>query len=149
MVILYTENFCMSIFYLKELWNLEMITGREFAKRIKELSAKNSIPVKRVLEDCKINRNYIYDLENKIKYPQWEKILDIAQYFNVSTDYILGLTDSATPYAQQGEILSDPEHELLSGYRQLDESDQGEVRGYIKGMLNNDKYKTHNEEAIG
>ena len=49
---------------------MEMITGSEFAKKIKELALKNNKSIKKVLKDCGINRNYIYDLENKIKYPE-------------------------------------------------------------------------------
>lgn len=52
---------------------MEMITGSEFAKKIKELALKNNKSIKKVLKDCGINRNYIYDLENKIKYPAWKK----------------------------------------------------------------------------
>ena len=43
---------------------MEMITGSEFAKKIKELALKNNKTIKKVLKDCGINRNYIYDLEN-------------------------------------------------------------------------------------
>ena len=70
---------------------MEMITGSEFAKKIKELALKNNKSIKKVLKDCGINRNYIYDLENKIKYPAWEKITVIAEYFKVSADDILGI----------------------------------------------------------
>lgn len=76
-------------------------------------------------------------------------LIKIAQYFNVSTDYILGLTDDASPVKQMPDTLSGSEQEMLSGYRKLDNDDQAEVRGYIKGMLTKDKYKKYNEEAIG
>lgn len=85
----------------------------------------------------------------KGSYPNSSIIIDIAQYFNVSTDYLLGLTDDASPVKQTSDTLSGSEREMLSGYRQLDNDDQAEVRGYIKGMLTKDKYKKYNEEAIG
>lgn len=124
-----------------------MKVGQRVLNLLKEYKKTQS----ELAEYIGIKQGTISDWSEKRKNtsPSSDLIPKIAAFFNVSTDYILGLTDSATPHAQQGEILSDPEHELLSGYRQLDESDQGEVRGYIKGMLNNDKYKTHNEEAIG
>ena len=118
-------------------------------ERIFELVKKKKIQQKDLATNIGVRPSALSDWKKQRIKPSVDDIIKIAQYFNVSTDYILGLTDSATPHAQQGEILSDTEHELLTGYRQLDESDQGEVRGYIKGMLNNDKYKTHNEEAIG
>ncbi len=120
-----------------------------FTDLVKNLADKNNVQISKMLKDLNLAEGSFNNWKNRNTVPSGTIIAKIAQYFNVSTDYLLGLTDSATPHAQQGEILSDPEHELLSGYRQLDESDQGEVRGYIKGMLNNDKYKTHNEEAIG
>ena len=76
-------------------------------------------------------------------------LIKIAQYFNVSADYLLGLTDDTAPSKRTSDTLSGSEQEMLSAYRQLDDSDQGEVRGYINGMLTKEKYKIHNEEAIG
>lgn len=98
---------------------MEMITGSEFAKKIKELALKNNKSIKKVLKDCGINRNYIYDLENKIKYPAWEKIIIIAEYFKVSADDILGIdnkiliNESIEDNSELNDKLTKNEKELL------------------------------------
>lgn len=38
-------------------------------------------------------KNAVSNIENGIRLVSVEKLVDIALYFNVSTDYLLGLTD--------------------------------------------------------
>ena len=97
---------------------MEMITGSEFAKKIKELALKNNKSIKKVLKDCGINRNYIYDLENKIKYPAWEKITVIAEYFKVSADDILGI-DNKIPSDESIEDNSELNNKLTKNEKVL------------------------------
>lgn len=41
--------------------------------------------------------------------PPVDKIIDIAKFFEVSVDYLLGLSDMPTPYSELGEIFDRPE----------------------------------------
>jgi transcriptional regulator with XRE-family HTH domain len=59
---------------------------------IKDLCKSKEVSIKQVLEECQINKGFIYDLEKKNKIPSIDKIIKIADYFNVSTDYITGRT---------------------------------------------------------
>ena len=63
------------------------------AEKIKILCKTKKITVKLLLENCNINRNFIYDLENNNK-PSIETLEKIADYFDCSTDYLLGRTDN-------------------------------------------------------
>lgn len=56
--------------------------------RIKELCKSRGISVPRLEEELNIPRNTIYQWK-RIS-PSLEKIEKIADYFNVSTDYVLG-----------------------------------------------------------
>nr|DAS22903.1 MAG TPA: repressor protein [Bacteriophage sp.] len=62
-------------------------------ERIKELAKKRGVNLQKVSEDLGFSTNYLYSLKNK-KTPSAEHLAKIAEYFNVSTDYILGRTDN-------------------------------------------------------
>lgn len=44
--------------------------------------------------------------------PPVDKIIDIAKFFEVSVDYLLGLSDMPTPYSELGEIFDGPEFRI-------------------------------------
>ena len=70
------------------------MNNAQTAKIIKDLCKRKGITAKTMLEECEINRGFIYCLEKENKTPSADKIVKIADYFNVSTDYILGRTDN-------------------------------------------------------
>ena len=61
-------------------------------EKIKELADKKGISINRLEEQLGFSRNTIYNM--KTKKPNAERIAEIADYFNVSTDYLLGRTDN-------------------------------------------------------
>ena len=67
----------------------------ETFEKIKELAKKRGVNLQKVSEDLGFSTNYLYSLKNK-KTPSAEHIAKIADYFNVSTDYLLGRTDNPT-----------------------------------------------------
>jgi len=82
-----------------------------------------------------MNRNTIYDLEKKGSFPSCDKLSKIADYLEVSTDYLLGREklpeDAKTPPS---------EDEGVRLYNLLDIEDKAEIRGTMKHMLLSDKY---------
>lgn len=70
-----------------------MYNSYEISNVIK-LSAQNkNVTVKKLLEDCNINKGFIYDLEHKLTYPSCDKVARIADYLDCSVDYLLGRTN--------------------------------------------------------
>lgn len=65
----------------------------ETFEKIKILAKKQGISLNTLEERVGLGKNYIYSLKNK-KTPSVEHIAKIADYFNVSTDYLLGRTDN-------------------------------------------------------
>ncbi|MDG4966810.1 XRE family transcriptional regulator [Lactococcus lactis] len=63
-------------------------------ERVKELSEKQGKSLQRVSEDLGFSSNYFYRM--KKQQPTAEKLKLIADYFNVSVDYLLG-RDEAKP----------------------------------------------------
>lgn len=58
-------------------------------EKIKELAKSKGVSLQTVATDLGFSVNYIYSIKNK-KNPSVEHISKIANYFNVSTDYLLG-----------------------------------------------------------
>ena len=69
----------------------------EIADRIKKRCKGMKISVKSLLDDCGINHGFIYDLEHKNSAPSIDKINKIANYLDVSVDYLLGRVDNPSP----------------------------------------------------
>ena len=63
-------------------------------EKIKELAQKQGISLQKVAEDLGYSINYLYTLKEKT--PKSDRLQEIADYFNVSTDYLLGRTDNPT-----------------------------------------------------
>lgn len=64
----------------------------ETFEKIKELAKKRGKALGQVEEDLGYGRNTLYKVKNST--PNAERIAEIANYFNVSTDYLLGRTDN-------------------------------------------------------
>lgn len=80
-----------------------MDTGK-ISLRIKALCKQKKIAIKTLLEDCGINRNFIYALEKNEQSPSSEKLLKIADYLDISLDYLVGR--DASSYT--GSVVSLP-----------------------------------------
>ena len=63
-------------------------------EKIKELAKRRGISLQKVAEDLGFSVNYLYTLKEKT--PKSDRLQEIADYFNVSTDYLLGRTDNPT-----------------------------------------------------
>ncbi|PJO84508.1 XRE family transcriptional regulator [Enterococcus faecium] len=65
-------------------------------ERIKFLAKKHSKTMKQVTIDLGYSENYFYSLKSG-KQPSAEKLTEIADYFDVSVDYLLGREERETP----------------------------------------------------
>lgn len=87
-------------------------------ERIKSLAKKHSKTMKQVTLDLNYSENYFYTLKNG-KQPSAEKLNEIADYFGVSVDYLLGreentsLAEKHGMFAFDGEPVTDEEVEFL------------------------------------
>ena len=94
-----------------------MFKAQDSVARIKALAKKEGIPVSKMLADCGFNRNLISDAKSRNAYPTADKIAKIADYFSVSTDYLLGRTDTKSPME-----IPDKKNEL-SNYSMINRGD--------------------------
>lgn len=65
--------------------------------RIIELIEEKKITASRLTSDLELSNSAVTDWKKGKAKPSAEAIIKIAKYFNVSTDFIYGLTDDPTP----------------------------------------------------
>lgn len=63
---------------------------KDIALRIKQLCKDKKMSVKSVLEECSLNKSFIYDLEKRGNVPSIEAFYNLANYLDCSVDYLLG-----------------------------------------------------------
>lgn len=73
---------------------------------VKDLCEKQGISLNTLEDKLKLGKNSLYGL--KRNQPSAERLQQIADYFNVSTDYLLGRTDNPT-------IANTKEHFFFEG----------------------------------
>lgn len=114
----------------------------ETFEKIKELAKKRGKSLGQVEEDLGYGRNTLYKIKNST--PNAERIAEIANYFNVSTDYLLGRTDNpaiaadSKEYTWQGKTLNVEEmasNVMMFGGRELTDEKKKIIQSIIEGYL--------------
>ena len=114
----------------------------ETFEKIKELAKKRGKSLGQVEEDLGYGRNTLYKIKNST--PNAERIAEIANYFNVSTDYLLGRTDNpaiagdSKEYKWQGKALNVEEiasNVMMFGGRELTDEKKKIIQSIIEGYL--------------
>ncbi|HEQ8756295.1 TPA: helix-turn-helix transcriptional regulator, partial [Streptococcus pyogenes] len=109
-------------------------------EKIKELADRQGISINKLEEKLGYSRNTIYNL--KTKKPNAERISEIADYFQVSTDYLLGRTDNPAIAKDNQEYTSEDLRKMAENAKTFDgkpltESDieaiQNIIEIYLKG----------------
>lgn len=109
----------------------------ETFEKIKELAKKRGKALGQVEEDLGYGRNTLYKIKNST--PNAERIAEIANYFNVSTDYLLGRTDNPAIVgggSEPDDIDKIIDHAMLFDGKPLTDEDRRAIRGIISGYMN-------------
>ena len=90
--------------------------------RIKELAKKRDKSLKEISSELGFSKNYLYTLKDQT--PSTDKITKLADYFHVSTDYLLGrddpnqkpvdLADMDALVTYQGKDIPEQDRELIN-----------------------------------
>ncbi|HIB1875246.1 TPA: helix-turn-helix domain-containing protein [Enterococcus faecium] len=91
-------------------------------ERIKKLCNQRGISVYQLEEKIDIGRNTIYQWNKRT--PSTEKIQKVADYFDVSTDYLLGRTDNPS---EKNEDLAIKKTKVKMLARKMDNLDDSQL----------------------
>lgn len=105
------------------------------AKRLESLRRSRKLTQKQIAEKLGIARTTYSGYENKSREPDHETLQKIADYYEVTTDYLLGRDQ--TKDTGPGYLLrTNPEvvEELLREFDRLSEKDQNYIADLIKRL---------------
>lgn len=112
-----------------------------FKQRLAELRKQKGLTQEQLAKQLGFTRGQVSNYEQGTREPDFETLKKIADFFNVSADYLLGRTDDPTPVAKLIEISTiaahrndDPTKDLPpEAQRSLEEFMEYLVRKYKKG----------------
>lgn len=64
-----------------------------FARRLKELRKSEGMSQSLLASKIGVAQSNVSDWENDISRPEYENLIKLAKIFDVTTDYLLGLSD--------------------------------------------------------
>lgn len=105
-------------------------------ERLKFLANKQGKSINDVENDMGYSKNTLYRLKNSN--PSAEKLREIADYFNVSMDYLSGRTDN--PAIDPNNLSSDDLDDILDnmksfGGKPMTDHDREIIRAYLEGKF--------------
>lgn len=89
----------------------------EYGKRIKELREKENVSQKQLGKELGISRSSINQFEQQYDIIPIKRLNQIANYFNVSIDYLLGLTNIKNYKVNKHEINREISSQRLKEFR--------------------------------
>lgn len=108
----------------------------KFNERLKELRTEKGVTQKQLGGLFSFSKNSVCEWEKGRAEPKSEVIKKLADYFEVTTDYLLGRSDdfgNVTVHAEKtGEFLAEDEKLLVKNYRNLSAEWKNQVQAYIE-----------------
>ena len=109
----------------------------KFSSTLKELREQNHVTQNQLASHLKLTRSTIAGYETKGKQPDYERLLQIADYFHVSVDYLL--TGSETNGISEPPDSS--EYRLLCAYLNLSSDSRQQLFEYTEFLQDQDTKK--------
>lgn len=94
-----------------------------FGKILKALREDRDLKQEDIAKYMKVDRSTVGKWESGSSSPDYDKLIKLAEYFNVSVDYILGRTDVKNPTDKISDALEEDE-ELLEFWNELKEREE-------------------------
>ena len=94
------------------------------AERLRTLRRERNLSKRELVGLLPINYSTYANYESGFREPNSEVLQMLARHFNVSIDYLMGMTENRRK-ADEVAILTDAEHEHILQYRQLDAHGKG------------------------
>ncbi|HKL79967.1 MAG TPA: helix-turn-helix transcriptional regulator [Mobilitalea sp.] len=104
-----------------------------FNVRLKQLRQKSKLTQSGLADILGLKPTAISNYESQRNEPSFNKLIALSKYFDVSCDYLLGITDSYLPIG--GEVLDKDIVDFFDLYQQLSPEGLTEVRNYVNYLL--------------
>ncbi|MCI9137870.1 MAG: helix-turn-helix transcriptional regulator [Lachnospiraceae bacterium] len=95
----------------------------KLCSRLENLLEEHNLTQKKLSTELHIAPSTLNGYLRRNREPDFATLIKLANYFEVSTDYLLGVTDIRRPYTSNG-CYDDNEEDLLDTYRSLGPQEQ-------------------------
>ena len=123
-----------------------------FAVRLKELRLKKGLTQKELAQKLNMQNTAISKYELNQRKPDTETLLEIANFFNVSVDYLLGNSDDRTtlnpkedtPYEKISKLVKENEIKTLAAHfdgEDITDDDVKAIKNFIEFVVQKRKKK--------
>ena len=102
-------------------------------RRLKELREQRRLNQEGLAMKLSVSQSTISAYEVGERTPDLDTLINIATVFDVSIDYLVGLSDTRQ-HIKQGDLPPD-EMEYLCKYKQANKVDREKIKAYIDGLL--------------
>lgn len=108
--------------------------------RLKELREERNFTQKQIGDAIMSDQSNVARWEKGINQPSAEFIIRLADFFGVSTDYLLGRSDDfgnivLPTNSPTASALSDEERQLLDLFSRMDRAQKIKALGYCEGLI--------------
>lgn len=105
----------------------------KFHIRLKQLRLDHKLTQSELADVLGLKPTAISNYESQRNEPSFEKLIMLSEYFEVSCDYLLGISDSYLPVG--GEVLDKDIVEVFDMYQQLDREYVDELKKFTGYLL--------------
>ena len=102
--------------------------------KLKELREENNLSQLDIAKGIETSQRNISRWENGTNEPTSSFVVKLSDYFQCTTDYLLGRENEYGIIETKNNSLSENENQLVSLFRKLNERDQNKVLGYIQAL---------------
>jgi len=126
-----------------------------FLERVAALIASQKITRNKLLMDLNLDKSSFFNWERRGTIPSGDVVAKIAEYFHVSTDYLLGRTDDPSPVGEEkGPTLFSEEEppglsELTSIYNSFNDEGREKLLTYAKDLDDTGRYIKTGVDRLG
>lgn len=118
-----------------------------FYSRLTSLCAERGVKITNVVSELKMGSGNLSNWKSG-RMPRGESLSKLADYFHVSTDYLLGRTDDPRPAGETAEP-SPLRSTLLNNFEQLNQEGQEKLVDTSDDMVSSGKYKKAGPSGVG
>ncbi|MDO5521932.1 MAG: helix-turn-helix transcriptional regulator [bacterium] len=111
----------------------------DFSVRLKQLRQKHRLTQSELADILELKPTAISNYESQRNEPSFQKLISLSQYFDVSCDYLLGVTDSYLPIG--GEVLDKEIVDFFNLYQQLSPESTRELKEFANYLVYKQEHK--------
>jgi len=105
----------------------------DFNERLKQLRIERKITQVDLAKILNVKSTAISNYESGLNEPSYEKLKILADYFDITLDYLLGLSDQTFPIT--GNVVDKNTYEFSNLYHQLHTNNKIEVKNFTKWLI--------------